>query len=61
MKSFLSAAEVGRVLKKDRATILRWVRKGIIKNAYKPAGKRDWRIPIGEYEELVRKHENNQL
>jgi predicted site-specific integrase-resolvase len=61
MKSFLSAAEVGRILKRDRATILRWLRKGIIKNAYKPEGKRDWRIPLSEYEELVRKNENNQL
>ncbi len=53
MKSNLSAAELARILKKDRATITRWIEKGIIKGAVKPAGRKEWVIPKDAYEELI--------
>lgn len=53
MKSNLSAAELARILKKDRATITRWIEKGIIKGAVKPVGRKEWIIPKDAYEELI--------
>lgn len=56
MKSFLSAAETAKLLDVDRATITRWIRKGVIKGAQRPAGTKRWRVPITVYEELIRKN-----
>lgn len=53
MKSTLSAAELARILRKDRATITRWIVRGIIKGAVKPAGRKEWIIPQRAYEELI--------
>ncbi len=53
MKANLSAAELARILKKDRATITRWIEKGIIKGAVKPEGRKEWIIPKQAYEELI--------
>lgn len=53
MKSHLAAAELARILKKDRATITRWIERGIIKGAVKPAGRKEWVIPKQAYEELI--------
>lgn len=53
MKSNLSAAELARILKKDRATITRWIEKGIIKGAVKLPGRKEWIIPKDAYEELI--------
>ena len=61
MKAFLNASEVARLLNVDRATVLRWIAKGIIKNAVQVGDSHQWRIPLASYEELVRqrKHESH--
>jgi len=53
MKSNLSASKLARIVKKDRATIIRWIGKGIIKGAVKPQGRKEWIIPKQAYEELI--------
>lgn len=61
MKTFLNASEVAKLLNVDRATVSRWLQKGLIPRAVRMQGKQQWRIPISAYEELVRRqgHESN--
>ncbi len=54
MKAFLNAAEVAKLLNVDRATITRWIRKGVIKGAQRPSGAQNWRIPLAAYEDLIK-------
>ena len=55
MKQFLTAAEVARLLGVDRATVTRWIQKGIIKDVQRPTGSQNWRIPLSSYAELIKK------
>ncbi len=57
MKAFLNASEVAKLLNVDRATVSRWVKKGILKNVHKPEGTQNWRIPLASYEELIKTKE----
>lgn len=63
MNAYLNASEMAKLLRVDRATVSRWLKKDLIPTAVRIQGKQQWRIPISAYEELVRrqKHENNQL
>ena len=54
MKLFLNAAEVAKLLSVDRATVSRWVKKGLIKGVVRPTGARNWRIPLTSYEEFIK-------
>lgn len=55
MKAFLNASEIAKLLNVDRATVARWIKKGIIKQATKLDGTQNWRIPLGAYEDLTKK------
>ena len=55
MKQSITAAEVARLLGVNRATVTRWIRKGIIKNVQRPEGAQNWRIPLSSYAELTKK------
>jgi len=55
VKSFFNASEVAKLLKVDRATVTRWIKKGMIKDAVRPKGSQNWRIPLPSYEELIKK------
>jgi excisionase family DNA binding protein len=55
MKAFLSASEVAKLLNVDRATITRWIKRGVISEVTRPAGTRQWRIPLSVYEQLVKR------
>jgi excisionase family DNA binding protein len=57
MKPYFNASEVARLLDVNRATVSRWIKRGVIKGAQRPSGARPWRIPLTVYEQLV-KHEN---
>lgn len=57
MKAYLNASEVAKLLNVDRATITRWIKKGIIKNAIRVGETHQWRIPLASYEELVRRRD----
>jgi excisionase family DNA binding protein len=54
MKAYLNASEVAKLLKVDRATVVRWIRKGLIKEAFRPKGAQNWRIPLAAYQELIK-------
>jgi excisionase family DNA binding protein len=58
MKSFLNAAEVAKLLNVDRATVSRWIKKGVLKGVFRPEEKQQWRIPLSSYEDLVKKRES---
>lgn len=57
MKSFLNASEVAKLLGVDRATVVRWIRKGLVKGVVRPKGSRKWQIPLASYQELVKNAE----
>ncbi len=62
MKTFLNASEMAKLLKVDRATVTRWIRKGLIKGVIRPAKTQQWRIPLSSYEQLMKSHyESRQL
>lgn len=61
MKNFLSASDVARLLRVDRATVARWIRRGVIVNAQRPAGTQRWRIPLTSYEKLAQTYESSEL
>jgi excisionase family DNA binding protein len=60
MKSYLSAAEVAKLLNVDRATVGRWLKKGLIDGAVSPSEGHKWRIPLASYEKLVREQKPNE-
>ncbi len=53
MKPYLTANEVARLLSVDRATVTRWIRRGLIRGVHRPQGTRNWRIPLATYQTLV--------
>ena len=58
MKAFLNAVEVAKVLKTDRATVIRWIESGRITTAKRPKGQRQWRIPMETVQALLKEHED---
>jgi excisionase family DNA binding protein len=62
MRAFLNASEVAKLLGTDRATVIRWINRGLVKGAYRPPGKQNWRIPLATYVEIrQQRHESHQL
>ena len=57
MRSFLSANEVSKLINVDRATVGRWIKKGMIKGVFRPEGTQQWRIPLSAYQELRQRKE----
>ncbi len=55
MKAYLNAAEVAKLLGVDRATVSRWIKKGLIRGAIKLGDTQQWRIPLAAYEGLVKR------
>jgi predicted site-specific integrase-resolvase len=60
MKAYLNASEVAKLMKVNRATIMRWARKGLFKGAFQIDGTHQWRIPLAAYEEVVRQKKQKQ-
>lgn len=55
MRTFFSASEFARIVKRDKKTVIRWVQKGLI-----PGAKRVghiYQIPLTEVEEYQRSSE----
>ncbi len=55
MKAYLNASEVAKLLRVDRATVSRWLKKGLVKGAIKPGDVGQWRIPLEAYEGFVKR------
>ena len=60
MKTYLSAAEVAKLLNVDRATVGRWLRKGQVDGAVRTGENNKWRIPLTTYEKLVKERKQNE-
>ena len=58
MKAYLNASEVAKLLNVDRATVARWLQKGLIPGAIRVQGRQQWRIPLSAYEGLVKQQEH---
>ena len=58
MKAYLNASEVAKLLNVDRATVARWIKKGVIKGVFRPDDQQQWRIPFSSYEELLKYRES---
>jgi excisionase family DNA binding protein len=58
MKVFLNASEIAKLLNVDRATVSRWIKKGVLKGVFRPDDKQQWRIPLSSYEDLVKNRES---
>ena len=54
MKAYLNASEVAKLLRVDRATVSRWVKKGVIQGAIRPTNTRQWRIPLEAYDKIIK-------
>ncbi len=54
MKVYLNASEIAKLLRVDRATVSRWVKKGVIQGAIRPSNTSQWRIPLEAYDKLVK-------
>ena len=58
MKAFFNASEVAKLLNVDRATVSRWIKKGVVKGVFRPDDKQQWRIPLSSYEDLLKYRES---
>ena len=58
MRVYLNASEVAKLLNVDRATVTRWIKKGVIKGVQRPTSTQQWRIPMSSYEELIQYRES---
>jgi len=54
MKAYLNASEIAKLLRVDRATVSRWVKKGVIPGAIRPNNTGQWRIPLEAYDKIVK-------
>jgi excisionase family DNA binding protein len=54
MKRYLNASEIAKLLKVDRATVMRWAHQGKFKGAMQVGKSLQWRIPISAFEEIVK-------
>ncbi len=54
MKAYFNASEIAKLLKVDRATVSRWIKKGQLKGATRLNDTHQWRIPIGAYENFIK-------
>lgn len=54
MKAYLNASEVSKLLKVNRATVTRWLQKGMFKGAISPQTGFQWRIPLESLEKFIR-------
>lgn len=54
MQAYLNASEVAKLLKVNRATVSRWVKKGLIQGAVRADRAGQWRIPLEAYDKLVK-------
>lgn len=52
MNTFLNASEVAKILKVDRSSVTRWIKKGLIDGAVSPSDGHQWRIPLASVEKL---------
>jgi excisionase family DNA binding protein len=55
MKAYLNASEIAKLLKVDRATVSRWIKKGLLKGAIRLKDTHQWRIPLASYEDFIKK------
>ncbi len=55
MKAYLNASELARLLRVDRTTVSRWVKRGLIQGAIRPDTSQQWRIPVGAYQRLLKR------
>ena len=55
MKAYLNASEVAKLLGVNRATVSRWVKRGVIQGAIRPGKAQQWRIPLDVYDKLVKR------
>jgi len=58
VKVFLNASEAARILDVDRATVTRWIKKGMIKGVVRPDNTQQWRIPFSSCEALLKQYES---
>ena len=54
MKAYLNASKVAKLLGVDRATVSRWVKRGVIKGAIRAENTHQWRIPLEAYDKLMK-------
>ena len=54
MKAYLNASEFARLLGVDRATVSRWLKRGVIKGAVRAENTYQWRIPLDAYDKLLK-------
>ena len=54
MKAYFNASELAKLLKVDRATVSRWIQKGLLNGAVRLKDTHQWRIPLAVYEDFIR-------
>ena len=54
MKAYLNASEFAKLLGVDRATVSRWLKKGVLKGALRAENTHQWRIPLDAYDKLLK-------
>jgi excisionase family DNA binding protein len=54
MKLHFTANEVAKLAGVDRATVTRWIKRGLLPGVHRPVGTRNWRIPLTAYESFVK-------
>jgi predicted site-specific integrase-resolvase len=54
MKAYLNASEIAKLLKVDRATVSRWLKKGLLHGAVRLESTHQWRVPLAAYENFVK-------
>jgi excisionase family DNA binding protein len=54
MKRYLNASEIAKLLKVDRATVMRWAHQGKFNGAVQVGKSHQWRIPLSAFEEIVK-------
>lgn len=54
MKAYLNASEVAKLLKVNRSSVSRWIKKGYLKGVLRVGAAQQWRIPLEAYENFIK-------
>ena len=58
MRAYLNASEIAKLLKVNRATVSRWIKKGFLKGGVRLENTHQWRVPLEAYENFIKNQKN---
>jgi predicted site-specific integrase-resolvase len=53
MRAYLNAADIARMRRVHKSTVIRWIKRGLFENVERPTGTLAWRVPLQSYQKFI--------